>query len=898
MSETTTQGSSVSAFVSTLVVNVVIFSIFVSLFIVLKPKQSRIYQPRHVVDTVPGELQVEEQPSGVFGWFSFLWKQPTSFYVEKCGPDGYFFLRYLRVFIIVFTLTGLLIWPILFPINATGGGGQEGLDILSYSNNTYKWRVFAHVFLSWVLFGFCIYTIYKELVYYVSFRHALQVSPRYDSLLSSRTLLLDNVPESLSSEGELRTVFPAANHVWYARDHKELEDVVKERTKLAGTYESTLVKSIKKAVKDRKKLAKKGAALPEPADQFETYYKEGKLPTHRLKFLIGKKVSTLDYAPKRLSELNGELATAQNNWQDAKMVGSVFIEFPTQLELQRAYQAVPYNKDLKLSRRVTGVAPDDIIWENLQVGFVTRNSRAILAKTVLSLTLIFWAIPVAVVGAISNINYLTTKLPWLDFINNMPDVLMGIITGLLPTVALAVLMSLLPPFIKKMGKISGILTFQGVEMWCQSWYFAFQVIQVFLVTTLASSASSVVESIIDDPSSAMTLLGENLPKSSNFYIAYALLQGLTISSGVLAQVVGLILYHVLGKALDGTPRKKWNRYNTLGQPGWGTIYPIFQLLLVIVLCYAIVSPLIIIFIVIGLTLIYIAYMYNLTFVMEHSADARGRYYPKALFQTFVGIYLGEFVLIALFVMPENWACVVLEAVMVAVTVAAHLYMRWKFEPLFDAVPLSAIHIAQGDSGFQYPMKDQGLSEISQTGKEFFTETPATGPVETEKISKSNKDIKQDIESPARTGTGSGSLSSILSPEKNESIQPDTQSHVGFLNRDDEDQSGKVNAKTLQRFFKPRVYSSFEALRKIIPVRWNKRVRYDPQTVEFGYTSPLVRDAPPQIWIPRDSFGLSRTAVSTAREHGVTVSDQNAEIQDDGTLLYTGLPPDYEEAVKE
>jgi len=162
MSETTTQGSSVSAFVSTLVVNVVIFSIFVSLFIVLKPKQSRIYQPRHVVDTVPGELQVEEQPSGVFGWVSFLWKQPTSFYVEKCGPDGFFFLRYLRVFIIVFTLTGLLIWPILFPINATGGGGQEGLDILSYSNNTYKWRVFAHVFLSWVLFGFCIYTIYKE----------------------------------------------------------------------------------------------------------------------------------------------------------------------------------------------------------------------------------------------------------------------------------------------------------------------------------------------------------------------------------------------------------------------------------------------------------------------------------------------------------------------------------------------------------------------------------------------------------------------------------------------------------------------------------------------------------------------------------------------------------------
>ena len=57
-------------------------------------------------------------------------------------------------------------------------------------------------------------------------------------------------------------------------------------------------------------------------------------------------------------------------------------------------------------------------------------------------------------------------------------------------------------------------------------YMAFQVIQVFLVTTFASGAASVVTQIIDNPSSATTLLAENLPKASNFYISYFILQGL------------------------------------------------------------------------------------------------------------------------------------------------------------------------------------------------------------------------------------------------------------------------------------------------------------------------------------------------------------------------------------
>jgi signal recognition particle receptor subunit alpha len=48
------------------------------------------------------------------------------------------------------------------------------------------------------------------------------------------------------------------------------------------------------------------------------------------------------------------------------------------------------------------------------------------------------------VGVISNVNYLTENVPFLGFIDNIPDVILGVVTGLLPVVLLAVLMALVP----------------------------------------------------------------------------------------------------------------------------------------------------------------------------------------------------------------------------------------------------------------------------------------------------------------------------------------------------------------------------------------------------------------------------------------------------------------------
>lgn len=54
----------------------------------------------------------------------------------------------------VVCLVGCIItWPILLPLHACGGAGNDQLDALSFSNVTNPDWYYVHVFVSWIFFG-------------------------------------------------------------------------------------------------------------------------------------------------------------------------------------------------------------------------------------------------------------------------------------------------------------------------------------------------------------------------------------------------------------------------------------------------------------------------------------------------------------------------------------------------------------------------------------------------------------------------------------------------------------------------------------------------------------------------------------------------------------------------
>ena len=440
--------------------------------------------------------------------------------------------------------------------------------------------------------------IMRESIYYINLRQAYLLSPLYAGRLSSRTVLFSSVPGDYLNEATLRRMFGnKLKNLWIATDCKELQKVVDERDKAAYKLEGAETKLIKKANKLRLKSMKKGGASHEEAqtgthaDNVDgesgsvaaRWIKPKDRPTHRTKFLIGKKVDTINWCRAELERLIPEVERLQAKHRagDAKFVSSVFVEFYSQAEAQQAFQTTAHHLPLHMAPRFIGVNPDEVIWKNLRIKWWERIIRNAATIAFIVALVIFWAIPVAVVGSISNINSLTSKVPFLSFILKVPPVILGLITNLLPSILLSVLMALLPIILRLMAKEGGMPSLARIELRTQNFYFTFQVIQVFLVTTLASAASKITTAIINSPTSAPALLAENLPAASNFYISYFIVQGLTIASGALLQIFGLILFKVLGKILDSTPRKMYKRFSSLSGLGWGTLFPIYTNLVVI-----------------------------------------------------------------------------------------------------------------------------------------------------------------------------------------------------------------------------------------------------------------------------------------------------------------------------
>ena len=528
----------------------------------------------------------------MFGWLGPFNKIPDTYVLQHNSIDAYFLLRYLKISVVICFVGCCITWPVLFPINATGGGGQKQLDIVSFSNIKDKNRYYAHTFIAWIFISFVLFMVTRESLYYINTRQAYLLSPLYASRISSRTVLFTSVPAAYTSERKIRQVFgDKLKNVWITADCKDLSKLVEERTKVAAKLEAGETKLIKLCNDARLKSQKKGSGATsnnnvdtEAGEQSGSaaarWIQPKQRPTHRLKPLIGQKVDTIEWSRSEIERLNPliEKEQAMHVAGEAKPLAAVFVEFYNQTEAQAAYQMLAHHQPLHMAPRVIGFSPEEVVWDNLKVTWKSRTIRNILTIGAVCLTIVFWSIPVAVVGAISQLNYLETinGLTWLKFIDKLPHVLLGIITNLLPVVMLALLMALLPPYLRWMSKMAGLPTLSLIELRTQNYFFWFQVIQVFIVTTMTSAASAAVGQILKNPSSVTSLLAENLPKASNFYISYFILQGLQFSSGALVQVVGLVLAKVLGRLLDSTPRKMYNRWAILSGLKWGTIMPLIE----------------------------------------------------------------------------------------------------------------------------------------------------------------------------------------------------------------------------------------------------------------------------------------------------------------------------------
>ncbi|KAG5921541.1 hypothetical protein E4U53_003786, partial [Claviceps sorghi] len=530
-----------------------------------------------------------EMPGGFFNWFGSFWKIPDAYALTHQTLDAYLFLRYLKVCTVICLVSLCITWPILFPINATGGGLGNQLDILSFGNVNVDEKhnyFYAHCFVAWAVYGFLLYMITRECIFYINLRQAYLLTPHYAKRISARTVLFTSVPQEYLDEGRVRQIFnDAVKNVWVAGNTEELDKQVEERDKVAMKLEGAEVKLIVAVNKARAKALKKGGsdvdAEPdaETANVISRWVPDKKRPSHRLGFLglFGKKVDTIEWGRAELEKKIPEIERAQIEWKqngNYTKIGSLFVEFHTQADAQAAYQVITHHQALHMSPKAIGVKPQDVIWSNLSIPWWQLVIRSYVVYAIIAAMIIFWAIPVAVVAIVSKVSFLQT-LPGLTWIAKIPEKILGFISGLLPSVALAILMSLVPVFMRALAKLAGCRTNSEAELYTQNAYFVFQIVQVFLWRSIADAATGAIIKIAQNPGMVFSLLGSTLPSTSNFYISYFIVQGITIATSTVTQVVGLFIFRILYKFLASTPRAKYTKWTTLSAILWGSLLPVY-----------------------------------------------------------------------------------------------------------------------------------------------------------------------------------------------------------------------------------------------------------------------------------------------------------------------------------
>lgn len=235
------------------------FGLQVTIFLLLRLRLSRIYRPRSYL--VPERERVPPPPRGIVRWLVPLFKTPNLAFIQKCGLDAYFFLRYLRMLLKLFLPIALIVLPILLPLNRySGNGSTSGLDELSISNvapRHVRNRLWAHLLLAiGVIIWFC-YVTYKELRGYIRVRQAYLTSPQHRIRASATTVLVTGIPRkwlTLEALNGLYDVFPGGiKNIWINRNFDQLSDKVNHRRKLAHKLEGAETDLIKLCRKKHEK---------------------------------------------------------------------------------------------------------------------------------------------------------------------------------------------------------------------------------------------------------------------------------------------------------------------------------------------------------------------------------------------------------------------------------------------------------------------------------------------------------------------------------------------------------------------------------------------------------------------------------------------------------------------
>ncbi|KAI0340297.1 DUF221-domain-containing protein [Trametopsis cervina] len=659
-------------------------------------------------------------------------------------------------------------------------------------------------------------------------------------------------------------------------------------------------------------------------------YGSGKMrPHHRLGFLglWGRKVDTVEWCKDEIARLNKSIDEKRKKLsEDAtkpKPMGSAFIQCNLQMGAHVLAQCVSHHQPLAMAEKWIEVSPKDVIWDNIDDGAYETRFRYITSWIGSLILILIWFAPVAFVGTLSNVAALCEKVSWLCWIRQAPTPIPGIIQGILPPLFLAILFAILPWLLKGLAWYENIPRWSLLSISVYKRYFFFLVIHGFLIVTLSSSITTTAAEIVENPTHAVSDLAIHLPDASIFFLTWTLTQGLSGAGSALLQVGQLFVHYVKKWFLGRTPRQAYGVTFLMPKANFGLVLPRMSLLATIALAYSVLSPIINALATVSFLLFFFSWKFLLTWVFDQpdELETGGKYFPLAISFLFVGMYIEQFCLAALFFLSLSRNTIfiaegILMVVLLGLTILAQILFTRSFKPITEFLPMSlATKNLQERWERQRKLRkqsstqnDENADELDLFSRDRFKsavrrriQAPVQKVVkdvqkEVAKVANINPDMKTvdaDVDHPVKPDIGntahaSTSAHAVSNDVLNERLQrPVAQRTASTRRRKSSSSSGPSDSSSDED------EGDTPQFAPAAP-REGNAVDEDDLDQDFdvhGFDHPSTYTSQPWIWVPKDELGVSTVIVRELRNDGVDASDEGSTMGPKGEVEVQRNPPD-------
>ncbi|KAJ6854228.1 putative CSC1-like protein [Iris pallida] len=651
----------------------------------LQPANDRVYFPKWYLSGSrksprrQGRGMVELNLSTYLtflNWMPQALRMSQTDLVAHAGLDSAVFLRIyilgLKIFIPV-TLTAL---AILVPVNVYDGTLSRlhkeivfsDIDKLSISNvSAGSQRFWIHLLMAYLFTMWTCYCLYKEYDNLAFMR--LHFLASQERRVDQFTVVVRNVPRiSGHSISDSVEQFFQRNHP----DHYLGHQPVYNANKFA-------------------KLVRRKDRLQNWLDYYQLNFerKPDKRPTVKNGFLglCGERVDAIEYYTTQIRELEKYLASErQRILKDPKAILPVaFVTFDSRWGAAVCAQT---QQSKNPTQWLTYWAPEprDVYWRNLAIPFVSLTIRKLLISILVFALVFFYMIPIAFVQSLANLEGLEKVAPFLRPVVELKFV-KSFLQGFLPGLALKIFLYFLPAVLMIMSKVEGHFSLSSLERRTAAKYYYFMLVNVFLGSIVAGTAFEQLYSFIHQPPTQIPrTIGVAIPMKATFFITFIMVDGWAGIASEILRLKPLVIYYLKNAFLVKTERDR-EKAMYPGSFDLPQTLPTLQLYFLLGLVYAVITPILLPFILVFFALAYLVYRHQIINVYNQEYESAGAFWPHVHTRIIASLLISQLLLLGLMSTKKAASSTPLLTILPILTYAFHKYCKHRFEPAFRKYPL-------------------------------------------------------------------------------------------------------------------------------------------------------------------------------------------------------------------